>query len=222
MWVEFDQLSYIVRCLPELRTLVASSCSMKSHFQTEFAPARTLTALSINGMNMAYDKLEHILRLTPCLTYLKLIGSGNFLDGHRWEQFIRTSLTLLKEFIFLFNTGQIDAVKHLDIDLIIGSFQTDFWMNLKKWFVTCEYDINRPEEIILYSIPLCVSSAASKSQPTKLSVSTLCSTIDKDACIMVHRNRIGFDFGKLAPRDIKPKASGDRIVTVRLNNLYEL
>ena len=220
-WIEFHQFSYILRYLPELRTLVTSSCSMENQFQTEFAPARTVGALSINDLNMTIDKLERILRLTPCLTYLKLIGSGNFLDGHRWEQFIQTNLTLLKEFIFLFKTGQTDEVKHPDIDLIIGAFQTDFWMNLKKWFVTCEYDINRPEEIIVYSIPLCVCPIVSQFEPTKLSISTLCSTTDKDACIVVLRNRIGFDFGKLPPRDIKLEVSIDSTVTVRLKDLHE-
>lgn len=82
--------------------------------------------------------------------------------------------------------------------------------------------MNRPEEVILYSIPLRVFSITSELEPTKISISALCSTIDKDACSMVHRNRIGFDFGKLPTRDIKLEVSTDSIVTVRLKDLHEL
>ncbi|CAF1520397.1 unnamed protein product, partial [Adineta steineri] len=68
----------------------------------------------------------------PSLIDLKLTGNGNYFDGHRWEKFIQKNLLGLKKFQFYFSDYQNDQLNYPDIEQIIRSFQTPFWIELKK------------------------------------------------------------------------------------------
>ncbi len=102
---------------------------------------------------MTMVKLESFLSLTPSLVYLKLTGGlhmidgQHILDGKRWEQFIGINLPQLDKFEFLFKECYGIQKTSAELDLFIGLFQTPFWIEHKKWFVTCITIIH------LYSIP---------------------------------------------------------------------
>ena len=96
-------------------------------------------------------QFEHLLLYTPSLTYLKIISNINLTDGKRWEELIQTNLLLLKKFEFFF---VFHSFYHVDVELIIQPYFTPFWVNVKQWFVTCEY-IKDLEELRLYTEPIC-------------------------------------------------------------------
>jgi hypothetical protein len=88
--------------------------------------------LTIKNLNTNINNVEQLLLLTPALVYLKLIGTGNFLDGNRWEQFIQKNLSLLNKFDFLFDEILDGEEDFPDIESIITSFRTTFWLENKK------------------------------------------------------------------------------------------
>jgi hypothetical protein len=58
-----------------------------------------LVSLTVDNLNTNINDVEQLLSLTPPLIYLKLIGTGNFLDDNLWERFIQKNLSLLKTHI---------------------------------------------------------------------------------------------------------------------------
>jgi hypothetical protein len=204
--IHFDQINQI-QDIPRLRTLIIGSCSIENIHKTDLVPFGQLTSFALKNLNMKVDDLEYLLRLMPSLTHLKLIGNGNFLNGHRWEQFIQINLPLLNKFEFFFNENRSDQPNPPDIEWIIESFRTTFWLKLKNWFVTCKYNISSPEFIQLYTIPICMPAIKPKFESTKISVSTLITAIDNDASIMVNGDRITFNFTKLTSNGIEQKVS---------------
>jgi hypothetical protein len=63
----------------------------------------------------------------------------------------------LNKFEFYFTKWELTNQTQQDLQLIISSFQTPFWIQHKKWFVTCQYDLSSTGIIHLYSIPRCKS-----------------------------------------------------------------
>ncbi|CAF4309091.1 unnamed protein product, partial [Adineta steineri] len=172
--IGFDSIRRILHHLPRLKTLTIDCYSIKTIHPTNLtAYCQKLTSVSLEKLNMNIADLEFFLQSMPSLIDLKLTGNGNYFDGHRWEKFIQKNLLGLKKFQFYFSDYQNDQLNYPDIEQIIRSFQTPFWIELKKWFVICEYNINIPEWIKLYSIPNCMARVNSKVEPINISLSTL-------------------------------------------------
>ncbi|CAF1135849.1 unnamed protein product [Adineta steineri] len=219
----FYQIIQILRYLPRLRTLTIDCHSIETIHQTNLtAYCRQLTSVSLKKLNMKITDLEFLLQSMASLINLKLTGNGDYSDGHRWEKFIQTNLLGLKNFQFYFNDYQSDQSSYPDIEQIIRSFQSPFWIELKKWFVICEYNINIPQWIKLYSIPNCMSKLNSIVEPIKISLSTLDIAIDMDAPIVVNTNYIGFNFTKLVSSDIKQQRKSKTYPLLRTKNYLAL
>lgn len=174
--ISFDQICIILRCLLHLKTLILNSVSTFNLNQNALnsslpIPFRQLTSLTFDKMNTTLDDLELFLSLTPSLIHLKLIGYGNYCNGNRWENFIRLNLPLLRKFEFFFYEVKNIQLDHSNIELIIASFQTPFWLEHKQWFVTCECTTDSSAYIKLFSIPICQSFVAYETK--KVSMSTL-------------------------------------------------
>ncbi|CAF3271021.1 unnamed protein product, partial [Rotaria sp. Silwood2] len=196
----------ILQCLPMLKTISVSFRRSENHYIV-LADASTtkftqLNSLSFENLSTKIEILESLLLLIPSLNHFKLIGNGNFLDGNRWEQFIQVNLPFLNKFEFyLEQTRDIDY-NHTDIESIIKLFQTLFWLEYKKWFVKCEYKINLPRSILLYSIPICISSMIYQIESTINSLSTYDIKYDKNLSIMNNIKTIQIDFSKISLNNI--------------------
>ncbi|CAF3765104.1 unnamed protein product [Adineta steineri] len=100
------------------------------------------------------EDLKCLLLLTPSLVHLKLVSSrskiDSIFDGSYWEQFIQNNLLLLNKFHFFFacNNNKLNDITTLDS--VILPFQSPFWRNSKRWFVTCDY-IPEESKIRLYT-----------------------------------------------------------------------
>jgi hypothetical protein len=196
--IQFDQLDAILRCLPHLRTLVISTllCSYtdKNILTNLSKPFPSIVSLTIENLNSEIDRLELFLSLTPSLTYLKLIGKGNFLDGNRWEQFIQTNLSLLNKFELFVQERRDVTFGRLTIESIISSYRTSFWLEHKKWFVNCEIDKKEPNLIKLFSIPLCISSLIYQPEEDKISLMAFNFIIDNQALLMDNITTLELNF----------------------------
>ncbi|CAF4720348.1 unnamed protein product [Rotaria sp. Silwood1] len=196
----------ILQCLPMLKTISVSFRTSEDHYIV-LADASTTTftqlnSLSFENLSTKIELLESLLLLIPSLNHFKLIGNGNFFDGNRWEQFIQMNLPFLNKFEFYVEQTREVDYNRADVESIITSFQTPFWLEYKKWFVTCEYKINLPRSILLYSIPLCISSMIYQWESTIISLSTYDIKSDKNLSIMDNIKTIHIDFSKIILNEI--------------------
>ena len=201
--IPLKQINRMLRSMPRLKTLMIGSCSMNDIPQNKLVPFESVTALTLKQMNMEVKHFEVLLQLMPSLTHLNLIGSGDLFDGHRWERLIQTHLLLLNNFEFVFNSNRNDQFDCADIERIVRSFQTPFWLQLKKWFVTGEYAMNSPQSFQLYSIPKSTLLKQQTFESTTISISTTHKKYNEDTFLHVMVDEITFRFPKLSTSDIE-------------------
>jgi hypothetical protein len=163
----------ILRQTPHLQTFVLDDLVLLDKNDQFYRPEvfenfQHLKSLTLENCHRYMNQIEYLLSFTPSLTYLKIISDTNLLDGYRWERFIQTNLPLLKKFEFFFI---FYSYENNDIELLIKSYLTLFWIEIKQWFITCEY-IKDSMEIRFYSIPLCKTNYTYHFDSNKIIFST--------------------------------------------------
>ncbi|UJR10299.1 hypothetical protein I4U23_014505 [Adineta vaga] len=73
-------------------------------------------------------------------------------DGQIWEELIKSSLPLLKNFQFCFKFWR-NFTYSRDVNRIVEKFSTPFYLQEKSWFVRCDAHNNKSTAAILYSLP---------------------------------------------------------------------
>jgi len=201
-----DNLFTILQYSPYLHTIIfKESCNKMINNITPPQYFRQLRSLTMEKLDVTIDKLESFLLLTPSLVYLKLIGGKNMLDGKRWEQFIEINLPHLDKFEFYFVECSSIKKTEADLELIIASFRTPFWIEHKKWFVICDCDMNFSNTIYLYSLPICKSFLIYELKSQKLSLSNYNTTRDNHRSIMSNVNSLQLVLEKPLPDHIQGK-----------------
>ncbi|CAF2802388.1 unnamed protein product [Rotaria sp. Silwood2] len=119
-----------------------------------------LESLTLSKQYQSITDLEEILRFTPSLTHLKIIGFRSFdsflSESTMLEILIHRYLPLLNRFDILMH-GDIET-ENFSPDSLMGSFQTLFWTEEKQWVFNCKLD--SPYRYALYSM-----SMRTQSQP---------------------------------------------------------
>jgi hypothetical protein len=180
----FQEYCMILRHTTNLRTLALTECQMYNSDGSIYQLSDTMSSsklisLSFGACFMRMKELLIFLSCTPTLNHMKLIiwtdSSDSVINGDQWEEFIQQKLPLLNRFEFFFdNLTYIDQTS-LDIQSYIHSFQTPFWLEKHRWYVTCDY-IKTLSIIRLYSLPICNSSFTYYTNSKKISCSTLITT----------------------------------------------
>ncbi|UJR17991.1 hypothetical protein I4U23_004892 [Adineta vaga] len=140
-------------CIP----LTLSYLKIELRGNTDFYTMNTMMKLfKLN--NTSLFQLEH------------LVISGEvhetLLDGQQWKQLIYHYLPSVKQFQFHFtvtNENNWNYIEYhvgdwitIDLDDILSTFKTDFWLNKHQWFV---YGSTDDESTILYTLPYCETSS---------------------------------------------------------------
>lgn len=73
-------------------------------------------------------------------------------NGRLWQTLIVASLPLLQRFQFCFKFWR-DASPAGDVDRILGSFSSSFYLQEKGWFIQCDINHIHSSKAMLYSIP---------------------------------------------------------------------
>lgn len=199
--IAIEQLHSVLRCSPHLQTVVINSFFILNPNQPISMSFDQLTSLTMNKLNMKINDLEFCLSRTRALTYLKLIGAGEFCDGYRWENFIQLNLRSLNKFEFYFTEIHFTQKSFQEVKLIAMKFQTPFWLEQKKWFIMCELDADTSKCITLSSIPICIPVFSYERRLA--SISTYPEFNDEPISIMDNVNTLKLDFNKLVPFDTK-------------------
>ena len=104
---------------------------------TQLLPIRRLIA----NFESDTDVLEQLCECLPHLTHLTIEIHEMWVDGYVWERIIRKSLPKLKKLRFKMryepeNTDRPDE----EINFVLNSFRTPFWIDEHQWFVRAEYN----------------------------------------------------------------------------------
>ena len=118
------------------------------------------------------NELESFLLLTPSVTFLRITGECSIFDGKRWEKFIQANLPQLNQFEFNIQCQKSDGQTPANLDLILTSYQSSFWIEDKKWFVTIERDEEKIYDFEIFSIPNWKSSYDFDFNEKRISLST--------------------------------------------------
>ncbi|CAF0826842.1 unnamed protein product [Adineta steineri] len=159
----FNEYQTILQYCPYLRVLVIDDCWINDTDQNSTIKSyRQLISLTLKFTNRSITQLEYLLLLTPSLTELKLINSpltpNSLINGSYWEIFIKTKLSSLIKFQFVFYQLVLRTYEcNGDVELFIIPFRTSFWLEEKQWFVNCQ-SIKSSHTIQLYSIPFSINS----------------------------------------------------------------
>ena len=124
-----------------LHSLTMNNCHMTEIYEAILLNSyQQVTSLTLNDLRLTMDKLEVLLSLLPSITYLDLTSSGKPYEFVRrlsqWEGFIQSKLPKLYQlefFIFCYCSNWEN------FESLIDAFRTPFWLEDKRWFVTCQF-----------------------------------------------------------------------------------
>ena len=153
--ISLYDLVQIFSCSPQLHQLVMKSPFIQWNMDSGKGHSFVqLKSLIIEEMDSSMNELESFLLLTPSLSYLKLMGTVDRFDGKRWEDFVQVNLPYLNQFKFdLFCLDMMEET-HEDLERILQSFRSSFWIEHKKWFIAMKFYNQLSNRIKIYSIPM--------------------------------------------------------------------
>ncbi|CAF1247267.1 unnamed protein product [Rotaria sordida] len=153
----FESYFDILRNLIHLEKFVLNNNCLINVVQT--VPPSDLTSdlksLIIEQDNMTIDMCQSMVSMTSSLRYFKIkvtYAGRSFYDGSKWELFIQTKLCNLKTFEFYFEIYLNENLSIDDLNSIMDSYRTPFWIQVKQWFVTCDYS-KTMHLLTIYSTP---------------------------------------------------------------------
>jgi len=145
---KFETLPKIISCSPRLRKLTVKL------FNTSLIPIqpceisfKQLESLIIEELDVPIREFQKFLLLMPTLRRLKFKNFRLF-NSQEWEQFIQVNLPCLTQFEFFCSTYRFSTTEE-EFRVLVESFQTPFWLEHKKWFISGNFDLL----ITLFTIP---------------------------------------------------------------------
>ncbi|CAF1356192.1 unnamed protein product [Adineta steineri] len=182
--ITLKQFCIILQHYVCLQTLVLKEVSTDENENDIYPSAfQQLTSLTFEDGRIEIKKIAQCVSFTPSLTYLKIIGDGNLFntsfDGFEWEKLIRTKLHSIKKFEFFFIILTYSNYRARNIELLMESFRTSFWLNELHCFITCDY-ITNSRKIMLYTLPICKTYFLYHIDSKKLSITNFTTRINQN------------------------------------------
>jgi len=159
--------------LESLEYIVEYSC----HHNYALSVPKTLRQLKLFYVSERIENfIQKLLRESSQLTKLALYDNGcdtSMPSGEMWEQFIQSSLPLLKTFQFCFPFTYYRRVSNF-VEQAVTSFSTPFYLQEKHWFIRCVTKYNQSTiSSILYSLPFAFAQMPINITSFDTSMSTL-------------------------------------------------
>ncbi|CAF1347875.1 unnamed protein product [Rotaria sordida] len=146
-------LSGLFECTPNLQHLCSTIKSDSTNEHLEFViPSMISLELSFE---IFLDSMKNILEKMPNLYYLTIETSKIYLDGNEWEHIIINYLPKIKIFRLKINFEfSLHTNKEEQIDQILNTFRSTFWLEKHQWFVRCHWNpYDSTKLITLYTLP---------------------------------------------------------------------
>ncbi|CAF3172677.1 unnamed protein product [Rotaria sp. Silwood2] len=115
-----------------------------------------LKSLSIIASSLRIQDFELILSSIMSLRHLKVISKrqqfDSVFDASYWEQLASSKMLKLDKLEFFFAYQYHTNDRFINLESLVAPFQAQFWVHIKRWFVTCAY-APESDEIWLYTTP---------------------------------------------------------------------
>ena len=159
----FREYRSILHCCPFLCTMAMQYCIMSDFGQAESSICfessyPRVTSFTMTNCFLSLEHVDLLLSVTPSLTHLKILGQtghgDSFFDGSLWEALIQKTLPDLQKFQFCFRRNLGGQKGWQDLHSIIKPYQTPFWLETKRWVVSCDCIIRcRSAQLMIYTSP---------------------------------------------------------------------
>lgn len=154
---DLNSLYHLLDCTPNLRHL---SISLNGYTTTDdddemINPRRS----TLNSLKLVYrssiKSLTNFLQYLPNLTSLIITMPDVYLNGNEWERILRDYLPNVRKLCFRMNVPLSDNdEKEQQIDDLLKTFRTNFWLKEHQWFVQCDWSAFGWSELVLvYTLP---------------------------------------------------------------------
>jgi hypothetical protein len=177
--VHFIGIVRLFRCAPNLRHL---------HVQINHASDENilqLTNASISSLNLhinhpSCNQLFNLLQKMSHLIKLTLHIESMIVDGHQLEQLIVNHLPkLIVLRFFMYRSIDVNHSYETEVDQILNSFRSSFWLIDRRWFVRCHLCILCAFPIIvIHSLPYTLDSFVVHSGPRENCTKSTCPSND--------------------------------------------
>ena len=153
IYCDLHVLYHLFQYTPHLRRL-----STASDYSSDDQP-QCLTTSSINSLKLSFEgsinSLKCLFQNMPNLRYLTLKTSDIYLNGYDWEQIIVDYIPKIKLFQLIMNFHFPHCNdKEKQVDDLLNTFRTYFWLELHQWFVQCDWEPSDTfNRAILYTLP---------------------------------------------------------------------
>jgi hypothetical protein len=153
IYCDLNVLYHLFEHTPNLRHL-----SISSDYSTDDESLHTMTS-SIRSLKLAFEgsiiSMINLFQNLPNLCYLTLKTSDLYLNGNEWEKIFVDYLPNIKKFRLRMNFQFSDDYnKDEQIEQLLETFQTDFWIKQHQWFVRCDWNpFDSFNRIYLYTLP---------------------------------------------------------------------
>jgi len=125
----------------------------------------SLMSLIITRRSITPDNLIFLLSPVPSLRHFKLISQRKtfdpMLDSSCFEQIIQTKLPAINKFEFFFFYEYAPNDDVINLASLIAPFRTSYWIDDKRWFVSCAY-VPQSNKIWLHTMPINIPSIESQ------------------------------------------------------------
>lgn len=142
---DLTDLAHIFQHTPNLREFHPN---IECIFQTEQLRSNfdRLTNLNLLFNGSKYS-LEKLLQTLINLQRLKIHLEHIFLNGYEWKKLFEENYRFLKEFSLKMT---FEFQQQIELDQLIDSFQTKFWLEQHQWFIRCDWFASNA---CLYTLP---------------------------------------------------------------------
>ena len=151
----YSEYAVIMQKLPYLNTLRLNKIILDNEKMSDVSFTSRLTCLTIETCSLSTEHLKLVVSKTPALRNLTLAFHDktcqSIADIYDWEKFVRSQLNFLDKLEF-FISYQYSLDDMINLELFVLPFQQSFWLNDKHWSVACEYAIEFPAKLLLYTI----------------------------------------------------------------------
>jgi hypothetical protein len=147
---------HLCQCTPYLQS-ISTNLTDYSNKLTSSLPILSITRLKI-VFEGSINNLQHLLQIVPNLYHLSLKMDHIYINGNQLEELITTFLPKLKIFeMKMMFRSSTDEDKEVQLNQIVDSFRTKFWIEEQQWFVRCHWYISdsehEPSYITLFTLP---------------------------------------------------------------------
>lgn len=149
----FNTLSHLLKYTPNLQQLWTTIfCgSTSEQFQISNSSIISLNIIQKSSLNTLINLLENMITLCS----LTIETSDIYLNGYDWENILNKYLPNLKIFQLKMNFELSKEInRENQIDILLDSFQTPFWVEKHRWFVQCDWSLSKLHQYaVLYTLP---------------------------------------------------------------------